>query len=147
MPQVDFYILYTSMRQEKDRLACQITEKAWHQDYQVYLQADSLNHAKRLDDLLWTFNDISFLPHEIYSQLSSVTSPILIGYQAQTCPHQEVLINLTEEIPPFVSQFKRIVEIVDETFRAREAGRNRYRLYQQQPNYSLKTHHIQRQIG
>ena len=144
MPQVDFYILHTPIRAEKDRLACQITEKAWQQGYRVYLQADSPNHARRLNDLLWTFHDISFLPHEIYSQVSSATTPILIGYQAQTCPHQDVLINLTEQIPPFVAKFKRIAEIVDETSRARQAGRNRYRSYQQQPDYSLKVHHIQR---
>jgi DNA polymerase-3 subunit chi len=144
MPQVDFYILSTPIRTEKDRLACQITEKAWQQGYRVYLQTDSPKYAKRLDNLLWTFHDISFLPHEIYSQVSSATTPILIGYQAQTCPHQDVLINLTEEIPSFVAQFKRIAEIVDEPFPAREAGRRRYRSYQQQPDYSLKIHHIQR---
>lgn len=144
MLQIDFYILHTPIRQEKDRLACQLVDKAWHQGYHVYIQTDSLLQAKQLDDRLWTFKDTSFLPHDIYPEVLSSIAPIRIGYTDQLCEGMEVLINLTATVPPFFAQVKRIAEIVDDTPIAREAGRNRYRYYQQVVNKVLKVHEIHR---
>ncbi|HAI69826.1 MAG TPA: DNA polymerase III subunit chi [Gammaproteobacteria bacterium] len=143
MPQVDFYILHTiRLRQEKNRLACQLADKAWHQGYPIYIQTNSIIDAEKFDKLLWVFKEDSFLPHDIYPDISS-TAPIRIGYSAEICPDMEVLINLTETVPPFFEQFKRIAEIVDDTPIAREAGRTRYRFYQERKAL-LKVHKINR---
>ncbi|RKZ50565.1 MAG: DNA polymerase III subunit chi, partial [Candidatus Parabeggiatoa sp. nov. 3] len=97
---------------------------------------------EKFDKLLWVFKEDSFLPHDIYPDVSS-KAPIRIGYNAQVCPDMEVLINLTETVPPFFEQFKRIAEIVDDTPIAREAGRTRYRFYQERKAL-LKVHKINR---
>lgn len=141
MPQVDFYILHTQSRQEKDRLACQLVDKAWHQGYRIYIHTDFIS-VKRLDMMLWTFKEESFLPHDIYPDVSS-SAPIRIGYTEQVCDGMEVLINLTETVPPFFEQFKRIVEIVDDTPFARETGRGRYRFYRER-GLELRVHNINR---
>ncbi|MDM8565055.1 DNA polymerase III subunit chi [Candidatus Halobeggiatoa sp. HSG11] len=39
MTQVDFYILKTNIRQRKECLACQIADKVWHQNYQIYVHS------------------------------------------------------------------------------------------------------------
>jgi DNA polymerase III subunit chi len=142
MPQVDFYILHTHSRQEKNRLACQLADKAWHQGYAIYIQTLSKIDAQRMDKLLWVFKDDSFLPHDIYPDVLS-NAPIRIGYSAEVSPNTPVLINLTETVPPFFEQFERIVEIVDDIDQARETGRTRYRFYSEK-NYLLKVHEIHR---
>ena len=143
MHQVDFYILHTQLRPEKNRLACQLVDKAWHQGYRIYIQTHSRNNAEQFDKLLWVFKDDSFLPHDIYPDISS-TAPIRIGYSPEAfCSDMDVLINLTETVPPFIEPFKRIAEIVDDTPIAREAGRTRYRIYQEK-NALLKVHNINR---
>jgi DNA polymerase-3 subunit chi len=144
MPQIDFYILHTTIRQERDRLACQLVDKAWHQGYRIYIHTHSLIQAKQLDDLLWTFKDTSFLPHDIYPEVLSSTAPIRIGYTDQLCEQMEVLINLTATVPPFFALVKRIAEIVDDTPIARETGRDRYRCYQKTADNVLKIHEIYR---
>jgi DNA polymerase-3 subunit chi len=144
MLQIDFYILHTHNRQERDRLACQLVDKAWHQGYRIHIQTDSLIQAQQLDDRLWTFKDISFLPHDIYPDVLPSTAPIRIGYTEQLCEGMEVLINLTTTVPSFFAQVKRIAEIVDETPMAREAGRKRYRYYQSVVDKVLKVHKIHR---
>lgn len=144
MPQIDFYILHTTVRRERDRLACQLVDKAWHQGYRTYIHTHSLIQAKQLDDLLWTFKDTSFLPHDIYPDVLSSTAPIRIGYTDQLCEQMEVLINLTATVPPLFARVKRIAEIVEDTPIAREAGRDRYRCYQQAADNILKVHEIYR---
>jgi len=143
MHPVYFYILHTRNRQEKARLACQITNKAWHQGYRIYIHTDSLARAQRFDVMLWTFKEESFLPHDIYPNVPHSLAPIRIGYTPQVCDGMDVLINLSETVPPFFEQFKRIVEIVDDTPFARETGRGRYRFYRER-GLELRVHNINR---
>jgi DNA polymerase-3 subunit chi len=139
--QVDFYILHTRNRQEKERFACQLTNKVWHQDYRIYIHTEP-SLLQRLDMMLWTFKEESFLAHDIYPDVSS-SAPIRIGCTEQVCEEMDVLINLTEPLPPFFEHYERIAEIVDDTPSAREAGRVRYRFYKEK-GYVLKTHDINR---
>ncbi len=139
---VDFYILHTRSRQAKDRLACQLADKAWHQGYRVYIQTDSIARVQQLDIMLWTFKEESFLPHDIYPDVLS-SAPIRIGYTQQICENMDVLINLTDTVVSFFKYFKRIAEVVDDTQSAREAGRTRYRFYREK-GYELKIHDINR---
>lgn len=142
MPPIDFYILHTQSRQAYTRIACQLADKAWHQGYRIYIQTNSQAMAQRLDVMLWTFKEESFLPHDIYPNISS-SAPIQIGYTEQVCDGMDVLINLSDTVPPFFEQFKRIAEIIDDTPLAREAGRTRYRFYKNQ-SLMLKTYDINR---
>lgn len=141
MIQVDFYILQISTRQRKERLACQIAEKAWHQNYQVYVHTESQMAAEHIDLMMWVFKEESFLPHDIYYTNTSSPAPIQIGYTEQACNNMEVLINMSKVVPTFFENFQRIAEIVDSNNIEREAGRNRYRFYKEN-NYILKVHEI-----
>ena len=49
------------------RWACRLAEQAAEQGSHVYLQTAGQAEVQRLDELLWTYNDRSFLPHEIFS--------------------------------------------------------------------------------
>jgi len=142
MSPIDFYILHTNSRQASDRFICQLADKVWHQGYRVYIQCDSFARAERLDVMLWTFKEESFLPHDIYPDASSL-APIRIGYTEQVCENMEVLINLSETVPAFFEPFKRIADIVEDSPSLRESGRNRYRFYKNK-NYELKVHDINR---
>lgn len=135
---VNFYILHTTNWQAKDRLACQLVEKAWQQGNRIYIHTGSLVAAQHIDILLWTYKEESFLPHNISS-----TGPICIGYTKEVAENMDVLINLSEVVPPFINKFKRIVEIVDDIEPAREAGRIRYNYYKQQ-GHELNVHNINR---
>jgi DNA polymerase III subunit chi len=92
---------------------------------------------------LWTFKEESFLPHDIYPNVPHSLAPIRIGYTPQVCQGMDVLINLTGTVPSFFEQFKRIVEIVDDTPFARQAGRGRYRFYRER-GLELRVHNITR---
>ncbi|WP_069472665.1 DNA polymerase III subunit chi [Candidatus Marithrix sp. Canyon 246] len=135
---VNFYILHTTNWQAKDHLACQLVEKAWQQGNSIYIHTNSLVAAQHIDILLWTYKEESFLPHNISS-----TGPICIGYTEEVPENMDVLINLSEVVPPCISKFKRIAEIVDDIEPAREAGRRRYKFYKQQ-GHELQKYNINR---
>ena len=65
MAKVDFYILSSGDPDESLRVACRVAEKAWRQGNRVRIESDSMDSLRRLDRLMWSFKQESFLPHEM----------------------------------------------------------------------------------
>lgn len=144
LPQVNFYLLHTLSRQERDRLACQLADKAWQQGFRVLIYTELPAHAKFLDDLLWTFRQDSFIPHVVYPDPEHIHAPVIIGYAPLALTRCEVLINLTESVPSDFQSFQRVVEIIDDTEAAKQSGRQRFRFYREQGIEPCPPHDIHR---
>ena len=127
MSRVDFYILPENSN--RDRFACSVANKAWQSGHNVYIHTSSRETAINLDDLLWTYHDISFVPHSLTGQSGPIDAPVLIGWQATRHDDCTVMINLSVDIPTFAERFARIVEIVAGKEDERGMARNHYRAY------------------
>jgi DNA polymerase-3 subunit chi len=129
MARVDFYILGQADAQARLRLACRLAEKAWLQSQRVLLLTSGSAEAQALDEMLWTFRDRSFVPHEIYSPDRGSRASVLISEHARVPGDADVLINLREEVPENFERFARVIEPVDADPARRQAGRARFRFY------------------
>ena len=84
-----------------------------------------------MDKLLWTYRAGSFIPHQIYqNSLPSFDRTILIGKDAIPEQWQSVIVNLSTAYPPLKAHGQKILEILDSSEESRQAGRERYRHYQ-----------------
>jgi DNA polymerase III subunit chi len=143
MSRVDFYVLSDESSDARLRFACRLAEKAVDQGHRVYLQTASLAEAQRLDDLLWTFNDRSFLAHEIAtgSAPSHERVMIMLGEIDAPATHRQLLINLTDRLPIDVSGYERIAEIVDVDPERKRLSRERYKQYRER-GCALESHNL-----
>ena len=139
MPRVDFYLLSDESGMYK--FACIMASKAWSAGNHVYMYTETEDTAKKLDDLLWTFRDISFVPHEIYNETENNEVPITIGFGNHFPNHSQVMINLDYKIPEFAEKFSRIIEIVENNEKKKKIARQRYRQYKKS-EYELHNHNI-----
>ena len=139
MPQVDFYIL--EQKRHPDHLVCQLANKACQQGLMVQIHTSDQESAQSLDDRLWTFNDISFIPHALYRKGDSNESQVLITWLEQPESHTDVLMNLSGRIPDKAENFARIIEVVASDDKSRKFARQRYRDYRDR-GYDLETHNI-----
>ncbi|MBI1196004.1 MAG: DNA polymerase III subunit chi [Gammaproteobacteria bacterium] len=130
MTQVDFYILQNERAGHRDRTLCQLVQKIYGLGHEVRILAEGPTDARQLDELLWTFNPNSFIPHEIDDGSRECSAPIRIVLPNRDDPATNVLINLRSQIPEHVDRHDRIVEIIDGDDTQRQAGRDRYRRYQ-----------------
>lgn len=137
MPKIDFYITKETSPQFAMRTACRITEKAFHAGLKVHLQTIDSTDAEKLDSLLWTFRDRSFIPHQIF-EISETTCPVTISTDNGP-PDAEILVNMSHQIPENIERFQRIAEIIDNKEESIHAGRERYRFYREH-GYN-PTHH------
>ena len=137
-----FYILAESTLKARDLYACRIIEKAYSNDKMIYVHTASVIEAQNFDTQLWTFRDISFVPHEIYNQGLSSEAPVLIGYSAVVPTwEKDILINLAPETPLFYQQFNHIIEIVPDDDNLKAAARKKYQIYQNS-GYQMETFNI-----
>jgi len=150
--QVDFYILASNSNESWLRLACRITEKAVQKKLQVYVHSADESDAARLDGLLWTFSQSSFIPHRVIERSLEppFDEPVLIGHGdlagemttgTRASQSWDLMINLTPQVPEFFSRYDRVAEVVDADPVRRESGRERFRFYRDR-GYELITHNV-----
>ena len=142
MPRIDFYIIEDENPSSRLRLACRLIEKAYKNRHRIYVHADSQAQAHQLDELLWTYREDSFLPHNLYGDGPEPAPPIQIGFDANPDKHRDILINLSKDIPDFYAQFARLLEIITTEPEIQSAGREHYRQYRAAGN-EINTHKLQ----
>ena len=140
MTRVDFYILPDNATPQ--RFACSIAGKAQQQGHDIYIYTTSRDEAIKLDDLLWTFKDISFLPHTLVDDPDVGSTPISIGWPGAKIHPTQVLINLTDTVPDFIGDYPRIVEFVSGETTQKQKARERYRHYRDS-GYDLHNHDLE----
>lgn len=141
--QADFYLLAGSNTKDRNLVLCRLIVKAYSHHHQIYINAEDCQEAAFIDELLWIFRDISFIPHCLAGANNANKAPICIGYQDTPVGFNDILVNLNQQTPSFYSQFKRIIEIVPEDQRWKQCARAHYRFYKEQ-GLALFTHQIER---
>ena len=84
-----------------------------------------------LDEALWTFSPLDFLPHVAAGDPLASETPILLCTEPAETPHHEVLVNLGTETPAFFGRFERLIEVVARDDTDRAAARQRWRFYKE----------------
>ena len=142
IPRVDFYLLTRHVADGKLRAACRLCQKIYTLGHTALIQARDLAQAETLDDLMWTFDQSSFIPHGLYDKDAQADLPIVIGYLPPESNHHNVLVSLLDMVPDYFDQYPRIAEFVDDTPEDKSHARDRFRLYRDQ-GCALETHDIQ----
>lgn len=136
MERVDFYVLAGTDERERWKFACRVIDKAFEAEQRVLVWLEDAEAIARFDDLLWTFAQDSFVPHEpLGAESDWDEAPVLL-----TCPGArnaglieatppDVIVNLAASIPPARKSAKQIIEIIDAEVARRDAGRARFRQY------------------
>lgn len=125
MPDVHFY------HDAEDRVAaaCHFAVKAWRAGRKVALASPDPSESRRIDQWLWTFEPLAFLPHVAADAPLAGETPVVIGLPGAAWPHGDVLINLDEGIPPTFENFQMVVEVVGRSEDERGPARTRWRQY------------------
>ncbi|MDG2108161.1 MAG: DNA polymerase III subunit chi [Woeseiaceae bacterium] len=139
MAQVDFYVLDNVDEHSRFILACKLTEKAWRLGNKIHIHTMNQVDAERLDELLWTFRNGSFVPHKLMG--NGNPAPVSIGYGMDAMESRDLLINLCDEIPAFMNTFPRIAELVTSKEECLQKSRKRYTIYRDQ-GHTLEIHKI-----
>ena len=140
MPRIDFYVLTQTGEQARRLFACRLAEKAYRLDNTVHIETASPADAERVNELLWTFRDGSFVPHHLLGT-KDLDSPVTVGCASADTAPGDLLINLSDDIPPFTDSFARVAELVSSDQDCKLRSRQRFATYRDR-GHEIDTHKL-----
>jgi DNA polymerase-3 subunit chi len=129
---VDFYILDDPSSSARLKLACKLAEKAYLSAQTVLVWHTDPAELRAFDELLWTFSDGSFVPHDMVANGTvAEASPVLLSAGVAPSANVDIIINLAADLPPCLANTRRVAEIIDGDDTRRRAGRARFKAYRE----------------
>ena len=126
--------------QDINQSICSLTKELYKSGNQVII-IDSDSNLEKLDKLLWTFEQNSFLPHKIYNVDEKLDTPIILlseKYLNNLLVFNEynaVINNFDKPIIEAAKKFK-IYEFVEDCEDKKIISRNKYAVYKNK-NFNL----------
>ena len=128
--QADFYILKQDSEQARRHFTCRLVHKIYRQKISnIAIQTANQAESALLDELLWTFEDISFIPHDI-SQTFNEVRPIIIHHESIN-DKAKIILNLSDA-PIQSNHVERICEVITAEPKSTQLARERFKQYQTQ---------------
>lgn len=114
---------------DKLGFACRLAKRAVDEGKRLIVYAPDRDVADTFDRMLWTFQQLSFVPHVRAGHVLAGETPIVIADSETGLNHHEALLNLADDPPPFFSRFELLREIVSQDEADRAKARERARFY------------------
>ena len=144
---VDFYVLKSSTAKQRWTFACRLTEKAYLLDLKVVLLSETAAESEVMDEMLWTFIERSFVPHDIHSGPSGGDpTQVMLTPDPDAIDSADLLVNLSGRLPSRWERFSRIAEIIDADDERRRLGRERFKAYREL-KVAVETHQLDDAAG
>jgi len=129
MPRADFYLIAKPrFLAEPLRLVCELARKANDANLSLLILARDTAQAEALDDLLWSFDEDAYIPHQIAgADDDEDEAPVLIATPDIDTASRPLVLNLRDE--PYLGACDRILEVVPADPAARDPLRERWKQY------------------
>ena len=137
MTQIDFYTNVV----DKLGTACRIVVKGYSLRHRIVVFCPDAEIAQRVDRLLWTSPATGFVPHCSPAGAFAAVTPVIVDHLGEEPVHDQVLVNLRDELPSFFGRFECLIEIVSVDEGDRKNARERFRFYRDR-GYEIRTHDL-----
>lgn len=129
----DKVIFYDVPAEQRLPFAARMVEAAFQRGKRMLVRCADPDEARRLDAFLWTWQDTSFMPHEIVDPAAVLQDPearVCIVTDDQRPMDAQVLLQLAPGGLDWAQGFPTVLDVVDHGRpEALEASRERYRLW------------------
>ncbi len=127
MTRIDFY----HYADDKLKVACRLAAKAYDKAGRMVVYSPDRARLADFDRMLWTFQATRFVPHCFVDSPAAAETPVVLATSGDALPHHDVLLNLSDEWPPFFASFERLLEIVGSNDEDKARARARFSFYRE----------------
>ena len=118
--------------------ACEIAEENYARGRRVQILAVDQEQAERLDDLLWTFKPVSFIPHGLWvGSPDEPAQPVVITTKRDAVEGMDCLLMMGYSEVDLVSRFSHAVHLVVPDNQERLESSRRYWTLLKDAGFSL----------
>ena len=123
MAKISFYLFEKSPERQVES-TCRLCRKILRQSARIWLYCPDPKVQQELDELLWSFDPTSFLPHGI----QDTTAPICISADLPT-ENDWIVFNFNNHALEQTQDFRHIIEIIENNETAKQIGREKFKMY------------------
>lgn len=124
---VDFY---EARGPRWEETLCHRVELELAEGRRVYVWASSETQARRLDELLWTFRDDSFVPHALWRGEGDLEEVVAVGWRPGNPNRADCLVLARDAVPAELAGYARAVDFAAvDVGELRDAARLRFRAF------------------
>jgi len=135
MTEIRFYHLE---RQSIDHALPLLAAKAFETDKKTVIKTASEKENEHYNNLLWTYQEHSFLPHGTHKDGQAENQPIWITHLDENPNEADVLILTCDSVPEDVDTYSLCCYMFDgRNEQALKAARNRWKKYKDQEKFEL----------
>ena len=128
MPRADFYLIdKPRFREQPLLLVCELARRAFAAQQPTLILVRDFEQAEAVDELLWTFDEDAFIPHQLAGDDDDADTAVLIVPPGIDTADRPLVINLREDCAP--GRFERVLEVVAADPAERDGSRTRWREY------------------
>ncbi|MGN6328357.1 MAG: DNA polymerase III subunit chi [Rhodanobacter sp.] len=125
----DFYLIAKPrFREQPLLLVCELARKAYAAQQPLLILTRDFAQAEAVDELLWSFDEDSFIPHQLAGDEDDATTAVLIVPLGMETADRPLVLNLRDACAP--GNYERVLEVVSADPSAREGSRARWKEYQ-----------------
>lgn len=125
MTAISFY-LFEKSPERQVQSACRLARKLLKTTPKLWWYCPSKELQQTLDDLLWSFDETSFITHSIDDTTGQVCISSSLPIEGEC-----IVFNFSENIISLTDTFKHIIEIVENTEASKIIGRDKFKQYRQ----------------
>ena len=125
MTEVSFYHLYRRLEEALPKLL----ERVIASSQRAVVIAESDEQVEALNSLLWTYNPDSFLPHGSARDGFAADQPIFLTSEEENPNGATIVVVVDERLPGFVGDFKRCLDLFNDSEPSKQNARERWRFY------------------
>lgn len=143
MARVDFYVLESGPCEAAEHFVCRLVGRVFAASERLWIRVTDEAAATALDTRLWTFDELSFIPHARPDDPVAGETPILIAPDLPDAGVPSVILNLSEDPVDTLPDGNavRLLEVVFGDPPGRARGRERWAHYQA-AGHTLNVHKI-----
>lgn len=128
--QATFHIMPECSENALFHYACLLAAQHYRQNQRVYIYTNDQQQSHDIDELLWSFDADSFVPHNLIGEGPRQGAMVEIGWQPPK-GRRPILINLTSTVPNFAGQFSHIIDFVPNNEAQKIQARTRWTEFKQ----------------
>ena len=128
MPRADFYLIdKPRFREDPLLLVCELAKRAFAAQQSTLILTRDFEQAEAVDEYLWSFDEDSFIPHQLAGDDDDANTAVLIVPPGVETADRPMVINLRDTCAQ--GQFDRVLEVVAADPAEREGSRVRWTEY------------------
>lgn len=129
MTQIEFYSVDGEVSKLPTEHITEVVKRGYRKGQKIFIHAKNKRMAEKLDEILWTHDSKSFLPHQLVGEDENTKPPIEIGYGQTPNTPFGILINLDDDVPDFFNRFTWVFEYVFGEEEEKNKARDRFKYY------------------